>query len=158
MNQAVHTFFPIEEPFEILSETADGSSILFEIRILSSTAGCPACGKRTHSKHSWYTRKIKDLPLGERAVSFYVHLHKWFCINPACATCIFTERLSWVSPHHQMTKRLEEALLQFSLEMNCLAAEKVCDALHIPVSHDTLLRLLKQKELPLSDPSPFCRH
>ena len=152
-----HTLLPIEEPFDLLNETADATSIVYEIRLDSSSAQCPSCRTVSHSRHSRYTRKIKDLPLAERSVCFHVHLHKWFCSNSSCSTCIFTERLSWVAPHHQMTIRLENTLLQLALAMNSLAAERTCHALHIPVSHDTLLRMLKKVEPELSVPSPFCR-
>lgn len=157
MRPNIHSLFPMDEPFECLGEILQDDVILFQVRILSKTAQCPCCHKRSHSRHSEYKRKIKDIPLGNCAVCFEVYSHKWLCTNAKCDVKIFTERLPWVSPHHQMTKRLEELLRTLSLEMNCLAAERACHAMHIPVSHDTILHMLKQLEPEISSPSPFCR-
>jgi transposase len=158
MRPGIDSFLPIEEPFECLNEIITDDFILFRVRILSTTAQCPFCHKRSHSRHSEYTRKIKDVPFGSRAVGFEVFSHKWFCTNSDCHAKVFTERLSWVSPHHQMTTRLEQVLLKLSIEMNCLAAERACRTMHISVSHDTLLRMLKQLEPEPAGPSPFCRY
>lgn len=158
MSPNIHSFFPMDEPFECLGEILQDDAILFQVRILSKTVQCPCCHKRSHSRHSEYKRKIKDIPLGNRAVCFNVYSHKWFCTNAKCDVKIFTERLPWVSPHHQMTKRLEELLRTLSLEMNSLAAERACHAMHIPVSHDTILHMLKQLEPEIASPSPFCRN
>lgn len=61
---------------------------------------------------------------------------------------MFTERLPWISPYRRRTQRLENALREVAFSTNAAQAEKVCRTLGIPVSHDSLLRLIYKTPLP----------
>jgi len=50
-----------------------------------------------------------------------------------------------LTPHRRKTKRLKEKLTMIAFSTSCLKAEKVCQDLHMPVSHDTLLALVYRK-------------
>ncbi|WCK52517.1 transposase family protein [Aneurinibacillus sp. Ricciae_BoGa-3] len=148
-----------EDTVKILNESLTENELFFVLEVNSTSASCPTCGSSSNRAHSRYTRHIDDLPISDRHIHFQLIVHKWFCDYPDCPVKVFTERLSWIKPYKRKTKRLEGVIRKIAFSTNCLTAEKVCHALHIPVSHDTLLRHVKS-ETNESVPSlsPFRRH
>jgi transposase len=70
---------------------------------------CPDCGVTSHSRHSRYWRKLRDLPLQGTSVTVKVQLGRWRCRSRKCLRQIFTERVAGVVlPHSQQTNRLSE--------------------------------------------------
>lgn len=84
-------------------------------------------------------------------------MQKWFCDNPDCLKKVFTERLLWLAPYQRKTARLERVIEKIAFSTNCLTAEKICQSLHIHISHDTLLRRVKGISFN-HQVSPFCRY
>lgn len=123
----------------------------------SKFATCPVCNHQTIKRHSAYMRKIFDLPFQDKAVLFHIKSHKWFCKNDTCKRKVFTERLPWIDHYQRRTKRLEEALRTIVFSTSAVQAEHVCQSLNMPVSHDTLLRLVYSTSLPRKE-SPFRRY
>lgn len=99
--------------------------------------------------HSHYRRTIQDLPIGEDTVLIDLIARKWFCDTPECTTKIFTERFDWLLPYSRRTERLTTVLRKLAFSTSCLSAEKVARAFHIQISHDTLLMILKNTEIPV---------
>ncbi|MDN3437270.1 transposase family protein [Planococcus sp. APC 3900] len=131
--------------------------LFFIVEVQSSSALCPACRQISRRLHSRYCRKVDDLPLLDRQVHFQALLHKWFCDNSDCPMKVFTERLNWLQSYKRKTERLENVIEKIAFSTSCLTAEKVCQAMHIPVSHDALLRRVKAASFELTPPS-FRRH
>lgn len=151
------TLFHLDANLRLLYQEQKEEEIYFVVDVRSSSAVCPACHQISYRAHSRYSRRVDDLPASDRHVHFQVLLHKWFCDNPDCPTKVFTERLSWLHSYKRKTDRLEKAIETIAFSTNCLIAEKVCREMHIPVSHDTLLRRVKARSF---DPAPssFRRH
>jgi len=149
--------FHIDEKVHVLYQEQTDDELFFIIKVDSSSAVCPSCHKSSFRKHSRYYRHVDDLPISNRYVHFQILLHKWFCDEPDCPAKVFTERLPWIQPYKRKTSRLETVIEKIAFSTNCLTAEKVCQALHIPVSHDTLLRRVKAFSIDVN-PSPFRRH
>jgi len=147
----------LDENIHVLHEDKTKEELFFIVEVDSSSAICPSCQKLSSRAHSRYSRNVDDLPISDLHVHFQVLLHKWFCDNTECPVTVFTERLSWLQPYKRKTNRLEEVIEKLAFSTNCLTAEKVCKALHIPVSHDTLLRRIKAVTFD-KKVSPFCRH
>lgn len=133
------------------------NELFFIVKIDTSSAKCPSCKQSSLRKHSRYHRHVDDLPFSDLHVHFQILLHKWFCDESSCEVAVFTQRLSWLDPYKRKTNRLEKALEKLAFSTNCLTAEKVCKALYIPVSHDTLLRRVKATSFE-QQVSPFCRN
>ena len=153
----IEVLFQLDEHLQLLSSYQDDNSLTFVLKRETKSAPCPHCGYFSHRPHSSYTRIIHDLPVSDQEVILIIHLHKWFCDQTDCTAKIFTERLPWLSPYRRKTKRLEEILRTLAFSMSCLQAEKVCQRLHIPVSHDSLLDLIKNTSIPeAEETSPFC--
>src|ERR1700682_2699145 len=71
-----------------------------------SSARCPACGRRSHARHSRYWRTLTDLAAQGRAVTLRVRVTRWRCRNRPCERTIFADRLVGVSaPHVHRTDR-----------------------------------------------------
>jgi transposase len=155
MAEMAQLLLPDDTSIEILSEQIQEENLFYVLKVDSSSAQCPLCSTLSTRSHSWYTRNIKDKPQGNRSVSLQIYVHKWFCDSPNCPREIFTERLSWLKPHRRSTDRMEQALIEIALTTNCLAAEKLCRTLAYPVSHDTLLRLIRKIEPTDERCSPF---
>jgi transposase len=69
-----------------------------------AVAACSLCGVDSHSRHSFYWRRLRDLPLQGTSVTIRLRLGRWRCHNPECMRRIFTQRVAGVFvPHAQQT-------------------------------------------------------
>lgn len=149
----------LDKNLNLLSSIQEDNRIILVFKLETKSAICPFCGHISHRPHSSYTRVVHDLPIYDQEVTLFIHLHKWFCDNGECSKKVFTERLHWLSPYRRKTIRLEEALRTLAFSISCLQAEKVCHRLHMPVSHDVLLNLIKKTNIKSDfESSPFCSH
>jgi transposase len=62
----------------------------------SSSALCPDGGVTSHSRHSRYWRKLRDLPMQGASVTLKVQLGRWRCRSRQCLRQIFTERVDGI--------------------------------------------------------------
>jgi len=91
---------------------ADDAGITLVLRTRRPTACCPVCDHPATRAHSWYTRRLADMPWQGLAVYLRLRARRWFCDNPRCARRIFTERLPTVARSHaQRTRRLATIVL-----------------------------------------------
>ena len=106
------------------------------IRAVSDAPGarCPVCGEPADRVHSRAIRSLADLPWAEVAIHFRVQIRKFFCENPVCPRRIFSER-----PVRQQT-----ALLDVAVALGGEAGARMAAKRGMPVSPDTLLRLIRQ--------------
>lgn len=108
------------------------------------TQGCPACplcGTAATRVHSRYTRRLTDLPCGERQVCLLVQVRKYFCDVPDCGRKIFGERLMpFVQPWARATKRLNQMIQLLGLATGGRLGTRVTNRLGIRTSRMTILR------------------
>src|ERR1700722_4970494 len=50
----------------------------------SSRALCPDCGVTSHSRHSRYRRKLRDLPMQGASVTLKLQMGRWRCRSRRC--------------------------------------------------------------------------
>ncbi|MBY8908375.1 transposase family protein [Salinicoccus roseus] len=150
-------FADLDSRLIVLSCIEDANTLTCVVTVVSKTGRCPHCHSTTSQRHSAYMRVIDDLPIQGRRVQLYLKARKWFCSNALCATKVFTERFDWLVPYGQRTIRLDEALRTIAFSSSCVQGATVTRQLGMPVSHDTLLRLIHKTEMPVSQ-SPFCGH
>jgi transposase len=139
---------------ELMHIYPTNESLLITLKSNRSSSTCPSCSKKSSRIHSHYTRKVQDLPIGEKSVELLILSRRWFCDNPDCNVKIFTERFEWLSSNGRRTKRTEDVLRKMAFSTSCLSAEKLAKSANIPVSHDTLLALIHQTVIE-SEVSPF---
>jgi transposase len=107
------------------------------------SASCPACAKPSCRVHSRYERSFGDLPSQGRPVVLRVQVRRFHCRNPSCPRQTFAEPLSGVAPRFaRRTERLRAVHHQLGLALGGEAGARLAGHLAMPVSPDTLLRLV----------------
>src|SRR5215218_5949105 len=105
---------------------------------------CPLCGEPTDRVHSRYERTLADLPWARFAVRLQIRVRRFFCANPACPRAIFAERLAGIAPAFaHRTDRQRERLTDFALALGGEEGSRLAAKHGMPVSPDTLLRLIR---------------
>ena len=76
-----------------------------------------------------------------------IQVHRFFCDNPACPKRTFSERLpEVVAPYARRTQRLAHKQRQVGLAFGGEGGARMLTKLMMPLSGDTLLRLIRAKE------------
>ena len=122
-----------------------------ELRAESSTTSgtCPSCGVISDRMHSYYYRRPRDLPLVGYVLTLNLKVRRFRCQNQACAQATFAERLPTLVPvGSRRTHRLTEALRSLALAQGGEAGARYGQRTGLPVSADTLLRIVRQTPLP----------
>jgi transposase len=113
---------------------------------------CPLCGEPSDRIHSRYARTLADLPWARFAVRLELGVRRFFCANPACPRTIFAERLAGIAAAFaHRTDRQRDRLTDFALALGGEAGARLAAKHGMPVSPDTLLRLIRgapERELP----------
>jgi transposase len=116
------------------------------IRAVSEAAGvrCPVCGEPSDRVHSRYERTLADLPWARFAVRLQVLVRRFVCANPGCPRHIFAERLAGIAPvFAHRTDRQRERLTDVALALGGEEGSRLAARHGMPVSPDTLLRLIR---------------
>lgn len=141
-----------EEQLVILHISNTENQFELTIKSTHTTAICPYCHQISTRIHSHYKRQIQDLPFGEQSIHLNFIVCKWFCDDIQCSARIFTERFTWLKPYSRRTERLTSILRKLAFSTSCPNAEKVARAFHISVSHDTLLTIIRNTDIPINQP------
>lgn len=108
------------------------------------TARCPDCSQGSTRIHSRYSRRLRDLPISDRALRLVLQLRRFFCMTPSCPRQTFAERLpDFAPPHAQRTLRFTQALRTLGLALGGEAGARVAVQLQLPTSGATLLRVVR---------------
>lgn len=121
--------------------------------ITSPTACCPSCGTVSRRVQSHYCWTLHDLPSNGRPVSLILDVRRFFCKKSTCKRKIFTEQLPKLfRPYDQRTNRLQKALSQLGQTVGGQSGARLSTELGMSGSRDTILRLLRQSDLPVPEP------
>src|SRR3954463_9471143 len=126
--------------------------ILLIARSRSTSAACPSCGGTSSRVHSFYSRRLADLPWQGRVVELQVRTRRFRCTSLQCRRCIFAERLDIARPQARRTMRLRDIQQQIGLALGGEAGSRLAGRLAMPVSGDTLLRLVRASGIVVSPP------
>lgn len=133
----------------IVEQVTVTNDVMITARAASSTASCPRCGTVSKRVHSHYQRTLRDLPASGRPVHLVLQVRRFFCEESTCQRKIFAERFpSLTLPRVKFTLRLQEALKEMGFEQGGEAGARLGKKLGYPGSSDTILRLVKQTQLP----------
>jgi transposase len=112
----------------------------------------PGCGEPARRVHSHYVRTLLDLSMGGRSVRLRVAARRFRCDTRGCARQIFAERLGPVAPWARRTARLDALAHHLALALGGRPAAEFAARLMLPLSNDTLLRLLRRRGAPTFTP------
>jgi transposase len=118
----------------------------------AASASCPACRAPSRRLHGYYERTLSDLPWQGRPVQLRVRLRRLACCNTACPRRTFGESVREIArPWARRCERLRDLQRYLGLALGGEAAARLAVRLAMPVSADTLLRLVRCAPLPSRD-------
>jgi transposase len=117
-------------------------------------AECPLCGTRSRRIHSRYHRQVADLPSAGKQVRLRVITRRFVCEVPHCRRRIFAERFGddVLPTRSRRTARLECIVYHLGLALRGRPAASFARRLMLPVSNDTLLRVVRRRSCPRTEP------
>jgi transposase len=116
-------------------------------RSRASEAQCPSCGSISRQVHSRYIRQVADLPCTGRRIALSLIARRFFCRAENCRRQIFAERFgeAILAGHARRTARLDCIVHYLGLALGGRPAASFARRLMLPVSNDTLLRLVRRR-------------
>ena len=118
--------------------------LVLETQSTSPSAKCPLCTHPSFRRHSTYDRRLADLPWQGRRVELHLRVRRFRCVNDGWPRRVFAERLPEVivpMTHH--TLRLRETQQDLGLALGGEAGSRLAGRLAMPLSPDTVLRLIR---------------
>jgi transposase len=136
-------------PVGLVLDDVEISSTRIAMTVRSATPEgcCPDCGRRSARVHSRYTRRLLDLPSHGRMVELRVAARRFRCPDRACPRHTFSERLDGrIAPGWaRRTARLEDLVHRLGIVLGGRPAASLARRLMLPVSKDTLLRVVRRR-------------
>jgi transposase len=137
----VNTLIPPD--VSIVQILPEADKIVLIARPKNLVSYCPSCGYASRRVHSHYLRRFADLPWHGRVVEIHLHARRFRCDNLHCQRRIFTERLAeTVQPRARRTVRLGESQRAIGFATGGEPGSRLSRKLAMPVSGDTLLRMI----------------
>jgi transposase len=138
-------------------DNVDGrdDTVIVTTRGNGPTASCPLCGASSGRVQSHYVRQPSDLPCAGRRVHLRLLVRRFRCGVPRCRRQVFAERfgMTVLAERARRTGRLEEVVHHLGLAMGGRPDAGFAQRLMLPVSNDTLLRVVRRRALPRTEPS-----
>ena len=131
--------------FAAESVETEGDTATIRVCAVAGRGICPSCGRASFRVHSRYHRRLADLPAGGRMVRLVVLARRFYCREARCNRQIFAERFRELAPWARRTARLDTIVQHLGLALGGRPAAGFARRLMIPVSNDTLLRVVRQR-------------
>ncbi len=139
----------LPEVFAFRYSTILGNTV--ELGLMSTTlfGTCPLCQRASSKVHSYYERKVQDLPISGKTVKLYISTRKFFCLENSCPRKVFAERFgSCLKPWQRRLDRSSTQIQAIGLRCGSKPGARVCELIGLPVSASTLLRVMRKTTLP----------
>ncbi len=126
--------------------------MVLEAEGIASSAQCPSCGTPSSRVHERYTRHPMDLPWRGHKARLLLTARRFRCTNDSCSRYTFAENFGEGLPKYaRRTKEATCLLVDFALKAGGEEGARLAEAAGLPISPDTLLRVIRRLEL--RDPS-----
>ncbi|WP_393071641.1 ISL3 family transposase [Streptomyces sp. LN704] len=114
-----------------------------EARTTAGRAACPECGYWSGRIHGSYLRFPRDLPTAGKLVVVSLRVRRFVCAEDSCTRKTFAEQVPGLTRRFgRRTERLRSTLVSVGLALAGRAGALMTDAFKVPVSRNTLLRLI----------------
>lgn len=131
--------------------TLDETGLLLTARTTPAQASCRVSGRASVRVHSRYSRTFSDLPWQDRSVTWRVQVRRFRCGH--CPGRIFAECVPGLGTRKaRRSDRLAEAQTDIGIVLVGEAGARLSRRLAMPVSGDTVLRLICRGIAPASPP------
>src|SRR5215204_2915657 len=148
------TLLPDPEALRPVKIIPSRSSLTLVVKAARTQAGCPRCHLPSTRVHSYYARKVADLPWHGVAVKLELRTRRFRCRNSLCTKRVFCERLPRVVAHYgRKTLRLDDTLRLIGYLLGGEAGARATLKLAMGASPDTLLRRVRAAVKPCA-PTP----
>ena len=129
------------------SVTAEEGALVVSARSTIGRRACPLCSRLSGRIHSRYVRTVADLPCAGKKVELRLVARRFVCEAPFCRRRIFAERFEndIVAARSRRTSRLECIVHHLGLALGGRPAASFAKRLMVPVSNDTLLRVVRRR-------------
>lgn len=153
MQQALRRSSLVPIGFVVENAFCEADRTVITVRSSRSFGLCPSCGAVSRRVHSRYRRRVADLPLSGNIVQLVVIARRFRCDAVLCGRQIFTERFpeGVLAPSARRTTRLNSIVHHLGLALGGRPAANFAKRLMLPVSKDTLLRVVRRRSCPPSD-------
>ena len=144
----------ISSRLAVESVTRDEDTIFVTVRAEARVVMCPLCGSPSRRINSRYVRKVYDLPCSGRDVHLRVVTRRFCCEATHCRRRILAKRFddAVLPVRSRRTPRLECIVHHLGLALGGRPAASFARRMIVPVSNNTLLRLVRRRALPRSEP------
>lgn len=132
--------------FKVISVDNRQDELRIYVQSGTGSVSCPNCCIPSKRIHSYYTRKIADLPVFGKTSVIFLRSRKFYCRHQECPFKVFTERFEhYFKPYRRKTDRLENKIRQLGLLAGGRPAERICDLVSMPSSDTIILRLIENE-------------
>ena len=137
----------IPRGFAVESVSCTERKIVVTARAKTHIAGCPACRSPSRRIHSRYVLQVSDLPCAGRMVQLHIVTRRFVCAVQHCRRRIFAERFdrTVLATRSRRTARLECIVHHLGLALGGRPGAHFAKRLMLPVSNDTLLRVVRRR-------------
>ncbi|WP_024277774.1 ISL3 family transposase [Xanthobacter sp. 126] len=135
-------------PPDLVTEqvTEAGGTLIVHARAAAASRSCPRCSAPSRRIHSRYIRTVSDLPCSGRRLELRITTRRFVCTASRCQQRIFAERFGegLFGMRARRTTRLEVLVRHLGLALGGRPAANFARRLMLPVSNDTLLRVVRR--------------
>ena len=160
MHQSLRPYSLVPSGFVVESAIHDADMTTITVRGSKDSWTCPSCGTISRRVHSRYQRRVSDLPLSGRTAQLVVVARHFRCDAVLCGRRIFAERFSGdvLAPSSRRTGRHDCIVHHLGLALGGRPAASFARRLMLPVSNDTLLRVVRRRARISTEPLNVNRH
>jgi len=147
-------YYP-EKYLKITDITDSSTKIIIKLKSVTRECKCPGCNTVLSEYHGTYERKVQDLPVFGKSVQLLINVREYQCDNDQCEISTVTESYDgFLNSYSRMTERCADFICSLAMETSCEGCARICKAMNIKISGDTIIRLLT-KRFELQD-EPSC--
>ncbi len=136
----------LDENLDYITHEIIDNTIYIKVASNRDTVNCKYCSSPSNKIHSHYNRSFQDLPIQGKKVIVVIKNRKMFCVNPDCDKKTFAETFNFLSYKAKKTNRLEDQIINISMNVSSLAAEQILKGSIANVGKSTICNLLKKKK------------
>mgnify|MGYP006324966739 FL=1 len=143
IENALSTLFPQAQKLVVRSSHWEGDKVQLILKSTQPKSSCPTCGQPSQRVHSYYTRKVTDLPLVDKGLMLVLEVRRFRCHNQHCKQCTFAEQFGdFLTRYSRVTGRLKKVLERVGLIVGGNPGALLLKVLGLAISPDKLLRVV----------------